>query len=146
MVENLGAKSRVNAFVSKLRLLNYSVNQVSVKPQIYAINNKLINIRATANIRENTSGVVTLWYDVSENILEQVDYIAYLTTTPDYFVLIPSEFLANLYQDMYVASDKEYARSFMVDWDACFLLLKQRCVDVMNFYQNLIEVEDYPNL
>lgn len=138
------SNQKIDGFLKKLSLMNHKVEYVSSRPKIYSIDGKLMNVRSTINVREDRNGVQNFWYDVSENVLDRVDYLVYLTTTSDFFVLIPSEFMNRNFQFMYISNSNEYARSFMIDWDSCDMVMKDKRVNVIQFYQDLIHEEDFP--
>jgi hypothetical protein len=144
MAEQESAKEKVEAFLDKLTAFGYKVEWQSDRPQVYRIDGKRVNVRSTVNIREEAHGVITIWYDVSEGVLSEVDYVAYITTTPDYFVLIPSDFLAGVYDEMYHANGKAGTRSFILNWDRCTMEVRDRAVDLMPYYHNLLLEDGLP--
>jgi hypothetical protein len=85
------------------------------------------------------------WYDVAFSILQDVKWVIYLTTTPDYFVKFPSSFLESLKDRMYPVGRDDGKGVFNIDWDNEMIELKQGEIRSINeYYCNLIHLEDYP--
>jgi hypothetical protein len=145
MVHSEAAEDKREEFLDKLASLGYGVDQVSKRPQVYLINGRRVNIRSRSISKGDATGSRLFWYDVSTNILEDVDLVIYLMTKPDYFVMIPSSFLADLVDRMYRAEDIRSKRVFDIDWDDLTLVLQEgERVDIYCFHHNLIHEEDYP--
>jgi hypothetical protein len=146
MVHSEAAEDKREEFLDKLVSLGYSVDQVSKRPQIYLINGRRVNIRSRSISKGDATRSRLFWYDISTNVLEDVDLVIYLMTEPDYFVMIPSSFLADLVDRMYQAEDIRSKRVFDIDWDDLTLVLQEgERVDIYSFHHNLIHEEDYPD-
>ncbi len=50
MTGNVQAKEKLEDFINKLASLGYEVRSVRKKPQIYSVNNELVNIRSRGKI------------------------------------------------------------------------------------------------
>ena len=138
------AEEKREEFLNKLALLGYDVEQVSKRPQIYRINGHLVNIRSSTRPR-NELGDRCFWYDISLNVLRKVEFVIYLTTEPDYFVMFPSSFLASLVDRMYRRKDRESTRIFDIDWDALDIILQGgEWVNIEKFYCDLKDKNESP--
>jgi hypothetical protein len=138
------AKKR-DAFVNKLTSLGYKVVSIKRNPVIYRVNNKLVNIR----VRDIPADTCTtrFWYDLSTSVLNEVDYIAYLTTTPDYFIMMPSGFLKNISERMSTRPKHPNKRVFYLDFDSLKLeLIGGERISINSYYHNLINEKSYPHL
>ena len=56
MTRNIQAGERLDDFINKLALLGYEVRAVRKKPQIYSVNDELVNIRSRGKSQETTYG------------------------------------------------------------------------------------------
>ena len=138
------AEDKREEFLDKLVSLGYSVEQVSKRPQLYKIDGRRVNIRSRSIARDAYSSR-RFWYDVNTNVLKDVDLVIYLTTEPDYFVMMPSAFLDDLVDRMYTAKGRGSARVFDINWDQLTIVLQDgEEVDINRFYHNLKNEEDYP--
>jgi len=143
--QDVSCKKKVRDLLHELRSLGYSVEEVSKRPQVYSIDNELVNVRCRGKTRENTYGEDRVfWYSVSFNVLQDVKWVLYLTTTSDYFVMLPSEFLESLEDDMYDDHSKDSTGIFNIDWDGLTIELRDKTIDLMPYYHNLLEEECYP--
>lgn len=140
-----GANDKREGFIDKLSSLGIKVEEISRKPIVYRVNGRLVNVRSRDVPRVAPDGTRRFWYSLSTNVLEDVDLVIYLTTEPDYFVMIPSGFLANYVDKMSVANGQPATRVFDVDWDNLQLILNEGLrVDIDRFYCNLVHEVDYP--
>ena len=145
MAENTNAKTKLKGFINKLASLGYRVREVSKKPQIYSINDELINIRSRGKPREPVDGNRSFWYSVAFSVLREVKWVIYLATNSDYFVKLPSSFLGNLKDCMYPDTSKTETGVFDIDWDSLEIVLRQgERISISEYYGNLIEPECYP--
>jgi hypothetical protein len=69
MAENINADAKLKGFINKLVSLRYRVREVSKRPQIYSINDELVNIRSRWKPRETADGNRSFWYDVAFSVL-----------------------------------------------------------------------------
>ena len=143
VVQDVPCKKKVREFLHKLRSLGYSVEEVSKRPQVYSIDNELVNVRCRGKTREDTEGKV-FWYSVSFSVLQDVKWVLYLTTTSDYFVMLPSKFLESLEDDMYDDYGKDSTGIFNINWDGLAIELRDKMIGLMPYYHNLLEEECYP--
>lgn len=139
------AAEKREAFVNKLASLGYKVELIKQKPVTYRINGKRVNVRVRDIPAD--SAATRFWYDLSTSVLDEVDYVAYLTTTPDYFVMMPSGFLAGVADRMSTRPKHPNKRVFYLDWDSLDLELSGgERVSVRDYYHNLLDKDDHPRL
>ena len=91
MARSIQTEEKFEDFINKLALLGYSVTEVRKKPRIYSVNGKLVNIRCRGKSKEIAGGR-GFWYNVSFNVLKEVKWVIYLTTTSEYFSCCPAIF------------------------------------------------------
>ena len=145
MVENISADAKLKRFVQKLASLGYRVREVSKKPQIYSIDDQLVNIRSRGKPRETADGSRSFWYDVAFSVLRKVKWVIYIAADFDYFVMLPSSFLDSLKDRMYPNRRNAAAGVFYIDWDSLAIELSQgERMPIREYYQNLVERECYP--
>ncbi len=145
MTRNIQTEEKLEGFINKLESLGYRVAKVSKRPQIYSINDELVNIRSRGKSKETADGSRLLWYNVAFSVLQDVKWVIYMTTGPDYFVMLPSSFLGNLKGRMYPDKSKAEVGVFDIDWDSMTIELKQgKRISIDDYYHNLIYQEDYP--
>ena len=144
MVESINARAKFEGFISKLASLGYTVREVSEDPRVYSINDKLVNIRSRSKHRSAAYGR-SFWYDISFAVLRKVGWVVYLMTEPDYFVKLPSSFLENVKDRMYLPRNKAGVGVFDIDWDNLKIVLKQgELISIDRYYNNLAEPQCYP--
>ena len=145
MAQNINAEAKLKGFITKLASLGYRVREVSKKPQIYSINDELVNIRSRGKPRVTADGNKSFWYSIAFSALRKVKWVIYITTNSDYFVMLPSSFLDNLKNRMYPDESKAETRVFDIDWDSLAIELSQgERISIREYYHNLIEPECYP--
>ncbi len=145
MAQNVNTKEKIDGFINKLESLGYRTIEVQKKPQIYSINNILVNIRSRGKSRETAGGNRLFWYSVAFSVLQDVKWVIYMTTTSDYFVMLPSSFLESLKDRMYPDEAKGGTGVFDIDWDGMMIELKQgERISIDDYCHNLIRPEDYP--
>ena len=145
VVQDVPCKKKVRDFLDKLLSLGYSVEEVSKRPQVYSIDNELVNVRCRGKVRKNAYGEDRVfWYSVSFDVLQNVKWVLYLTTTSDYFVMLPSKFLESLEDHMYDDYNKDSTGIFDIDWDGLTMELRDKTIDLMPYHYNLLEEECYP--
>ncbi len=110
MTRSIQAEEKLEGFISKLESLGYRVTKVDKKPQIYCINDELVNIRSRGKSQETTYGR-RFWYSVAFSVLQYVKWVIYITTDSDYFIMFPSSFLESLKDRMYPDRKKRWGRS-----------------------------------
>ena len=71
MNQNTCAKDNIDNFINKLVSLGYRVSEISKKPQIYSVNDKLVNIRSRGKSRELADGGKLFWYSIAFNVLQE---------------------------------------------------------------------------
>ena len=145
MDQNTSAKDKLEGFINKLRFLGYEIELYSNKPQIYKIDGELVNVRSRGKYKQPTDTSRIFWYSVAFSVLQEVKWVIYLTTEPDYFVMLPSSLLKNLIGYMYSDFHKSDVGIFDIDWDNLDIVLKQgKREPIGSFYHNLVHKEDYP--
>ncbi|MFC1962895.1 hypothetical protein ACFLWB_02730 [Chloroflexota bacterium] len=145
MTQNISAKGKKDGFINKLESLGYRVAEVQKRPQIYSINDELVNIRSRGKSRKTTDGSRLFWYSVAFSVLQDVKWVIYMATTSDYFVMLPSIFLESLKDRMYPVESSAGTGVFDIDWDGTMIELKQgERISINDYYHNLINPEDYP--
>lgn len=144
MTRSIQAEEKLEGFISKLESLEYRVTKVSKKPQIYSINDKLVNIRSRGKSQETTYGR-RFWYSVAFSVLQEVKWVIYLTTDSDHFIMFRSKFLESVKDRMYPDMSKAGVGVFDIDWDNEMIVLKEgKTEHIGEYYQNLRDREDYP--
>ncbi|HLA63165.1 MAG TPA: hypothetical protein VK610_01970 [Rhodothermales bacterium] len=139
------AAEKRDAFIAKLKDLGYKVDQIKRKPVTYRINGKRVNVR----VRDIPADTVAtrFWYDLSTSVLDDVDYVAYLTTSLDYFVMMPSGFLKGVSERMSTRPKHPNKRVFYLDWDRLELeLTGGERISFNSYYHNLKDEAEYPSL
>jgi hypothetical protein len=133
------AKQKLNGFISELQSSGHTVIKSSKKGQIYSINGRRWNIRSRSK-SEKIKGERVFWYDISSNILNEVEGVIYLTTESYCFAMIPSEKLETLKDRMY---KRDLSKGiFTLNWDASGILLPDR---MEPFYAYNLKDKDCPN-
>jgi len=145
MTRNIQAEEKLEGFINKLASLRYRVKKVHKKPQIYSVNDVLVNIRSRGKSKETADGNRRFWYSVAFSVLQDVKWVIYMTTEPGYFVMLPSSFLESLKDRMYPDESKTGVGVFDIDWDSMTIDLKQsERISIDDYYHNLIHSKDYP--
>lgn len=145
MIENMSARAKLKGFVDKLVLLGYRVREVSKRPQIYSINDELVNIRSRGKPRVTADGNRSFWYSVAFSVLPRVKWVVYMATDSDHFVMIPSSSLDNLKDRMYLDRTKTETGVFDIDWDSLAIeLARGERVSIGEHYCSLVKRECYP--
>ena len=144
MTRSSQSKEKLEGFINQLASLGYRIEEVRKKPQIYSINDELVNIRSRSKHKEASYGRL-FWYSIAFSVLQEVKWVIYLTTESDYFVMFPSSFLDRLKDRMYPDRSKAGVRVFDIDWDDLTIDLKQgERVSIRDYYHNLIDEDYYP--
>jgi len=145
MKQDTTSKDNIQNFVDKLVSLGYTVSEISKKPQVYSINGKSVNIRSRGKSVQLADGSRVFWYSIAFSVIPIVDFVIYLMTSPDYFIMVPSQFLGNLKEYMYPDYSKNGVGIFTINWDSLEIQLKHGQVKSLdNYYHNLICRDDYP--
>jgi hypothetical protein len=87
-------------------------NDIFPTPQrhsVYFINNLKVSIRTT------TKSDRKIWYDVSEGVINEVDYFIYQLSSHNHFALLPSRFFVDNY-DKLQDSNRRGAKIFYIDY------------------------------
>ena len=144
MTRSIEAEEKLEGFIDKLALLGYRVREVRKKPQIYSINDELVNIRSRGKSKETRDGRL-FWYSVTFSVLQYVKWVIYITTDSDYLFMFPSSFLESLKDRMYPDRRKAGVGVFDIDWDNEMIVLKGgEIIRVDQYYHNLRNREHYP--
>jgi hypothetical protein len=144
MAQSTEAKHKLKDFIDKLVSLGYEISEVSKKPQTYNINGRLVNIRSRSKIKQTADGSRLFWYSITFRVLKKVDWVIYLTTEGDYFVMLPSSFLLDMKDYMYPDKNKAGVGVFDIDWDSLVIELRGKRPSIKDYYRNLSHKEDYP--
>ena len=144
MARNVQAEEKLEGFINKLASLGYRIKEVRKKPQIYSINGELVNIRSRGKHKDTADGSRLFWYSIAFSVLQEVKWVIYITTTPDYFVMLPSSFLESLKERMYPDMNKVDVGVFDIDWDGLAIELQGERKSINEYYHNLIHPADYP--
>jgi len=144
MTQSTEAKYKLEDFIDKLASLGYEISEVRKRPQTYNINGKLVNIRSRGKIKQTADGSRLFWYSIAFSVLEEVDWVIYLMTEANYFVMLPSSFLLSMKDYMYPDKNKAGVGVFDIDWDSLVIELKGKRLSINDYYHNLIHKEDYP--
>lgn len=145
MIQSSQAKEKLEGFINKLASLGYVVREVRKKPQIYSINDELVNIRSRGKFRVTSNGNRRFWYSVTFSVLQYVKWVIYITTESDYFFMLPSSFLESLRDRMYPDRSKAGVGVFDIDWDNMTIDLKQdKRISIDDYYHNFNHKENYP--
>jgi hypothetical protein len=144
MARNIQAEEKLEGFINKLESLGYEVREVCKKPQIYSINDELVNIRSRGKSRKTTHGR-QFWYSITFSVLQEVKWVIYLMTDSNYFMMFRSSFLDRHKDRMYPDRQKAEVGVFDIDWDNEMIVLKEgEVIPINDYYHNLIHPEDYP--
>lgn len=130
--EDNNCKDKRESFISKLTSSGCIIQ--NVKSREYIIDGKKVNIRCR-NKEKTISGNKCFWYSVEFNVLEEVDYVIYLT--PDSYIRFPSDFLRKIKDRMYRPHDGRYMGVFDIDCDDLSIILKNGREDIDKYYYHL---------
>ena len=144
MTRSIHTEGNLEDFINKLAARGYNVAEVRKKPQIFNINDELVNIRCRGRYKKIAGGR-GFWYSISFNVLQEVKWVIYITTSSDYFFMFPSTFLENLKDRMYPDTNKAGVGVFDLDWDNEMIVLRQGdVIRIGEYYHNFISEDDYP--
>ena len=144
MTRGMQAEEKLEGFISKLESLGYRVRELRKKPQIYSINDELVNIRSRGKSQETTYGR-RFWYSVTFSVLQYVKWVIYLTTDSDHFMMFPSNFLDSHKDRMYPDRKNAGVGLFDIDWDNEMIVLKEgEVIRVGEYYHDLTDEDYYP--
>ena len=144
MSRNVQAKEKLEDFINKLASSGYEVRAVRKKPQIYSLNDELVNIRSREKSQETTYGR-RFWYSVTFSVLQYVKWVIYLTTDSDHFMMFPSSFLDSLKDRMYPDRKNAGVGVFDIDWDNEMIVLKEgEVIRAGEYYHDLTDEDYYP--
>ena len=107
MPVNLMSSARMEKFLAELSKNNVRASHRS--RSVYRVNDKKVSIRTT------TKPGPIYWYDVSESIMNGVDYFIYQTNSSSHFALFPSTFFKECYSNLR-DSNRPNAKQFYIDW------------------------------
>lgn len=88
---NIRSSARIDEFLDELERNNMKASHYS--RSTYRLNQQRVSIRTT------TKPGPVYWYDISESIMNVVDYIIYQTDTRYHFVLFPATYLNQCYKN-----------------------------------------------
>jgi hypothetical protein len=118
------------------------VKKISTYGEVYDINGKRINIRCrTKSNSINESRL--FWYSFNYSLADRVDYVLYMMTTSEYFILFPVAFLEEIKSSLYHLNDNPSTKTFYIDWDQLLLLHKDGVKSISDYHKSF-SVED-PN-
>ena len=144
MTRGTQAEDKLEDFINKLESLGYRIQKVRKKPQIYSINDELVNIRSRGKSQETTYGR-RFWYSVTFSVLQYVKWVIYLTTDSDHFMMFPSSFLDSHKDRMYPDRKNVGVGVFDIDWDNEMIVLKEgEVIRVGEYYHDLTDEDYYP--
>jgi len=144
MTRGTQAEEKLEDFINKLESLGYRIQKVRKKPQIYSINDELVNIRSRGKSQETTYGR-RFWYSVTFSVLQYVKWVIYLTTDSDHFMMFPSSFLDSHKDCMYPDRKNAGVGVFDIDWDNEMIVLKEgEVIRVGEYYHDLTDEDYYP--
>ena len=112
---NPKSSARMNKFLEELAKNGVGASHSS--RSIYRVNEKTVPIRTT------TKPWPIYWYDISESIMNGVEYLIYQTSSSSHFVLFPSKFFKECYGKLR-DSNRPYAKQFYIDWTRKSLVSK----------------------
>lgn len=107
MPVNPRSSARLDEFLAELSK-NY-INAIHQSRSVYLINNLKVSIRTT------TKSDPKIWYDVSEGIIDKVDYLIYQADSRNHFLLFPADFFVQQYGQL-KDSNRQGAKLFYIDW------------------------------
>ena len=145
MTGSIQAEKKLEGFINKMASLGYRIQEVRKKPQVYSINGELVNIRSRGKHKDTADGSRLFWYSIAFSVLQEVKWVIYIATTPDYFVMLPSSFLESLKNRMYADMKKADVGVFDIDWDSLAIELQGERKSINEYYHNLIHPDDYPS-
>ena len=143
MTRSIQSEEKLEDFINRLESLGYRIQEVRKKPQIYSINGELVNIRSRGKSKEIAGGR-GFWYSVIFNVLQEVKWVIYITTSSDYFFKFPSSFLDNLKDRMYPDRRNSGSGVFDLDRDNEMIVLRYEVIRISEYYCNLLHPDDYP--
>ena len=109
------------------RLAKVGVRATRLKQSIYDVNGFKISIRTT------TKQGPKYWYDITENIMNSVDYIIYQMDSDRNFILFPSVFFKECY-DKLTDSNRPKTKTFYLDWKSKMFIFNPSCQEDIQKY------------
>ena len=106
MPVNPRSEARIEAFLGELAKRDVKASHRS--RSIYRINDKRVSVRTT------TKPGPQYWYDVSESIMNGVEYLVYQTDSSRHFVLFPVSLFKQHYSN-FKDSNRSNAKQFYID-------------------------------
>jgi predicted HNH restriction endonuclease len=103
---NPRSSARIEEFITDLS--KNGAHATHQSRSIYLINNIKTSVRTTTKTDQK------IWFDVSETIIDTVDYFLYQTTSEHHFFLFPSQFFRHQYREM-KDSNRAGAKIFYID-------------------------------
>ncbi len=133
------ANTKREILIDSLTTSGFDIREISKKPLLYKVNGSILNIRTDSKYKDKASGK-EFWYGLNKNVLKRADYVLYQMVNEKYFLLIPSDFLSENWENFYESEKNVNERSFMIQWDELKIVAYHRiCVD--KYYCNMDEKE-----
>lgn len=93
------------------------------------------------SIRTTTKSDPKIWYDISEKVIQFVEYFIYQSTSKHHFFIFPSNFFNQQYEKL-TASNRLGAKLFYIDpINKRFISQDERGIDVSKYYCSLLPGE-----
>ncbi len=108
MPVNPRSSARMNEFLGELSRINLKAFHHS--RSVYSLNGQKVSIRTT------TKPGPKYWYDISESILNGVEYLIYQTNSRHHFVLFPFKYFNHCYSSL-KDSNRPNAKQFYIHWN-----------------------------
>lgn len=126
---NPKSSARIDEFIAELS--KNGVHSTHQSRSIYLINNIKTSVRTT------TKTDPKIWFDVSEAVINTVDYFLYQTASKHHFFLFPSQFFHHQYNEM-KDSNRAGAKIFYIDHKNKKLFSTEKfSQDISEFYCSL---------
>ena len=134
-INNVSRQLKQN-FIQHLKLQCGNVKKIHSGGELYSVNSQVLNIRCRTKEKvENGSRL--FWYSFNYNLINSnVRYAVFITTTEEYFILLPIEVLSQLKERMYEARSNPSTRTFYIDWDELVLILKDGTYRIGKYYRS----------
>jgi hypothetical protein len=121
---NQRSKARIDELLENLARNN--IKGSLYKRSIYRLNNQMVSIRTTTKPNP-------YWYDISESVMTEVDYLIYQTDSQYHFALFPSLFFKRLYNQLQ-DSNRPNAKQFYINWSDKTIESKPHFVEEIRNY------------
>ena len=98
---------RMSAFLDELASNNMVASHIS--RSTYRLRDHIVSIRTT------TKPGPIYWYDISQSVMNEVEYLIYQMDSPKHFVTFPSSFFRRHYEEL-KDSNRPHAKQFYLNW------------------------------